>query len=1085
MGGMPSSPEARKMRRTPASRRKPYFFLSFLFIFPVFLVPADARTGRGYHTDAKLAVMRNNLEKYGWAREERAAILAEADRWAGYDDERLRALVIPPQVPRGYEVHNMGCPLHGLEINRRRLYDWEIDFDRPFKIKCPVGGEEYPSNDFAAYLASGMKDRTLLAGGYADDGWGWRRADDPGRAYWFVAYYAHWSMVKFLFPAITALGKAALVAQDPEQAGRYAHKCGLLLWQLAVHYPGYDYNTQSREAREHNPRYTGKITNMIWEIWTPDSAGPAYDAVRPFLFEDRELQKLADLDGKGLDAFIRERLLMEAARCIHSGNGRIRGNYGVHQRSLLTLAAVLDEKEKHPTSKEMVDWVLANPRPVTDGDMGLIDALENLVYRDGMPFESPGYNHGWVSSLSDVAASLANMKVDVFRKPRFRKLLSWPFDITVAGKYEPPIGDTGDMFSRSRLLSPATCRQALPYVDDPRMACVIRRDAGGGRGLFLPPMDELLDRYPPGKTEPIGVRSVHFPGYGLASLQSGSEANRTASVLSYGDWRGHKHADQLNLLLYSWDNPLLCDVGYPEQTDAFNWKLHGFWTNTTCHNTVMVDATKMGRGPAKLHAYEPRGFAQVVDASAEAAYADKVSLFRRANIHVEASPTQSYVFDVFYVRGGKQHDFICMGPQADFFCDPALGPVQKKGTLAGEDVPFERFYDDPNYKDKPLGSVSYAGYRGSGFQYFYNAQRCALKGRGLAEWKLTEPGPDQDAKRAWRGVGLRAHMVGMDEEIIACDGNPQGYKHLPRSVKFLLRRRAGGNLCSRFVTVFEPYKDRSWIRSVGAARLEPEDGGAAAAVIELRDGSRHYCFHSLNPGRKYLLDGKVEVDGQAACLVLDGEGKVGRAMLLNGTRLACGNFVAVSEGLLKSRIVKIDYPEGIIEIADPILRKDSGVPRTVLVAMDAFADCVTMRKVLGARLFSTGGEDLIVGGGPVTSVAPDETRFITPVASPVAQAGMTVLNGRFEVQGKLKDGERWTLDRAGLPPLKAEDFPSGERGAAPRFSIVCAGPGDEVFFPSLVSFDGAADASREMAPAGARSPVHRTAQQDEAKTSGK
>ena len=41
----------------------------------------------------------------------------------------------------------------------------------------------------------------------------------------------------------------------------------------------------------------------------------------------------------------------------------------------------------------MVDWVLANPQPVTDGDMGLLDALENIVYRDGMPHESPGYNY--------------------------------------------------------------------------------------------------------------------------------------------------------------------------------------------------------------------------------------------------------------------------------------------------------------------------------------------------------------------------------------------------------------------------------------------------------------------------------------------------------------------------------------------------------------------------------------------------------------------------------------------------------------------------------------------------------------------
>ena len=664
----------------------PPVWLPPVCLFLAILVPADAKTGRTYYTDAKLAIMRSNLEKYDWAREERAGILADADRWAKYDDERLRTLVIPPQVPRGYEVHNMGCPVHGLEINRRRLYDWGVDFDRPFKIKCPVGGEEYPSNDFAAFLASGMKDRSLLTGDYADDGWGWHKEDDLTRAYWFVAHYAHWSMIKFLFPAITALGKAAVMAPDPEQAKRYAHKCALLIWQLAVYYPDYDYNKQSREAKEHNSRYTGKITNMIWEIWTPDSTGPAYDAVWPYLFEDKELQKLAGLDGKGLDAFIRERLLMEAARCIYSGNGRIRANCGVHQRSLLTLAAALDEKEKHPTSQEMVNWVLANPQPVTDGDMGVLDALENLVYRDGMPFESPGYNLGSVVSLSDVAAALTDLDVNLFQKPRFHKLLSWPFDITVIGKYEPPIGDTGDMFSQSGLLKPSTCRQALPYVQDPRLAYMIRKNPGGSRTLFSQPVDELLDQYPPEKMERIGIKSSHFPGYGLAFLQSGSEANRTASVLSYGDWRSHVHYDQLNLLLYSWDNPLLCDVGYPEQTDGFNWKLFGFWTNTTCHNTVMVDATRMGRGPAKLYAYEPNGFAQVVDASAEAAYEDKVSLFRRANIHVEVSPTQSYIFDVFYVRGGRQHDFICMGTQADFICGPELGPVQEKGTLAGPEV---------------------------------------------------------------------------------------------------------------------------------------------------------------------------------------------------------------------------------------------------------------------------------------------------------------------------------------------------------------------------------------------------------------
>ena len=66
--------------------------------------------------------------------------------------------------------------------------------------------------------------------------------------------------------------------------------------------------------------------------------------------------------------------------------------------------------------------------------------------------------------------------------------------------------------------------------------------------------------------------------------------------------------------------------------------------------------------------------------------------------------------------------------------------------------------------------------------------------------------------------------------------------------------------------------------------------------------------------------------------------------------------------------------------------------------------------------------------------------------------GMTMLNSRGEPQGRILDGERWTLDRAGRPALKPADFPPGAGGAGPRFSIAIAGPGDEVVIPDLVEF---------------------------------
>ena len=1009
---------------------------------------------RTYYTDAKLAVARSNIAKYDWARELRDQCLESAERWAGYRDEKLRTLVVPPQVPRGYQVHNFGCPIHGVKVHEQGLYKWIIDFDSPFKITCPVGGEEYPSNDFGAFLESGMKDRDLLTGPYADDGWGWHRPDDPEEAnYWFVAYYAHWSMRLFLMEAIANLGKAAILADDPDQARKYAHKCSLLLWQLSVHYPDYVHEKQSREGREHNPNYTGKLWNMIWEVTTPRVCGPAYDAIRPFLEDDTDLQELAGGSALEIDEVIRERLLREAARCITDGSHRIIGNYGSHQLSLLTLAQVMAEADVSPTTEEMIQYVLANPHLKRDTDMGLRDALENLVYRDGMPYESIGYNRGWVSSFTQMAAALVELGVDFFEDQRFRKLLTWAFDVRVAGGFTPSHGDTGDMFAVQDAWDAPVCRLALPRLRDPRMAWTIRSAASPGDDLFAEPADELLAELPD-EAPAMGVDSFHFPAHGLANLQCGSDGNRTAVSFFYGSHTHHAHCDQLDISLFSHGNALLTDIGYPEQTDAFNHRLAGFFVNTVAHNTVVVDAAKQGRGPGKLHAYEPNGFAQFVDASCGGAYSDRVSRYRRANMLVEVTPTRSYLFDIFYVRGGRQHDYFVHGTQADFSSDPPLGPVQQEGTLAGIDVPYEQFYDEPRLKDKPPGSVPYYGYRGSGYQFLTNVQKAPLRGKATGEWRLTEPLEGQP-DRPWEGIGLRAHLVGNDEELIACDGPVQKYQYLPDTVKFLLRRREGEGLASTFVTVFEPYRGTPWIDSVLPVRIDPDDGQAAAAVVRLADGSMHYLFHSLDLVQKYVLDAKVEVTGQAACLCLDESGTPVRAMLLNGAALSLGQFSLESRGLRRSTIVSVDYGNGLIEIADPILNDGLLPGEVVLVAPDTFADSLTLHRVIDGTHFSIGDEDLRVAGGPVLEVRPDENQILSSVPNPHARLGMTVLNSRQEPQGRLaeKTESGWALDRAGLGPLNQEDFPRGAGDSAPRYSVVVAGPGDTIAVPNLAQFE--------------------------------
>lgn len=1008
---------------------------------------------RTYFNETRIQTMRTNLATYEWARLQRDEAVSKADKWAAYSDERLRSLVIPPLVWRGYDVHPEGCPVHGKEIYSKGGYPWIIDFDRPFKVKCPVGGEQYPSNDFAAYFATGMTDKSLLTGDYADDGFGWHKPGDPGSAkYWFVAYYAHWSMQKFLTEAMINLSSAILFLEDTDRARAelYAHKLAVLLHEMAKYYPDYDYKTQSREDAEINPDYRGKITNFIWECGWPEVFAKAYDSLKPYLAGDSQLQKETGKSAADIDAFIRERTLRHAAKEIMDGTGRIRGNYGTHQRTLLFVAQAMDEKSVPPTSRDMIRWVNENGFPVSIRDLGLRDALVNLTYRDGNPPESFSYNEDWMDNLTEVAETLAETAgINYFENPRFQKALLWPYDILLAGRISPPFGDVGGIFGAAGHWSPEQCQRALRCLKnpDPRFAWGMKGTKPEHFDIWSPAVEPILAEFA-NKPEPrVGLDSVLFPGYGIATLQAGDPNNRTASCLAYGANPNHSHYDQLNMVLYAEGNLLLTDLGYPDQMDGFNPRLTGYHNNTIAHNTVTVDARKQSRKPGSIHAYCRNRFVQVADMSCEGAYEGTVSLYRRANILVEASPEHSYLFDVFYVRGGRQHDYALHGTQADFFCQPALGPVQTQGTLAGVDVPYQEMYDDLTMKGKPVGSVNYTPYAGSGFQFLTNIQRAPLDGIAVCEWKLTEPLKGQP-QRPWEGIALRAHLLGTNEELIACDGPVQQYEYLPKTVKCVIRRRIGDNLQSRFITVLEPYKGSPWIKAVSPVKITPDDGQVAAALVELTDGSKHYVFHSLNPEGSYRLDGRVSVSGQAACLALDAQGRPVRSVLLNGRKLSYGDYVVEGRGIRHSRIAAVDYRRGVIELADPVVPSDLGPDNVVLVRNKGFSDCVTARRMLDSRTFSVGDEDLRVAGGPVTELKPDE--ITTSARNLFALPGHTLTNGSYQPLGRLTEKRPAGWMVRGYKPLTWDDFKTAPGDTSPRYYVVMAGPGDDVWIPDCV-----------------------------------
>lgn len=1001
-------------------------------------LPAWSKTVRNYYTADRIAIMQQNIAQYDWAQKERDRIIKEADRWAAVDDERLRELVPPPQVPRAAVVAINQCPVHGQEVLKAAsMYGWKMDFEHPYKVVCPVGGESYPSNDFYAYLKSGMQDKSLLTGDYVDDGRGYRKSPDDKYKYWFVGYYAHWMVRNWLHPALRNLSEAYVMTGD----AKYAHKCALLLWQLATYYPDYQYEKQSSYGEEVDHSYKGRLLYHTWETWTVEEAALAYDAVFPALAGDVELQKLAGLDAAGVQKHLEDRLLRVMADDIISGSHIIQGNWGMHQKAALLVALALDTKEGKPTSQQIVDWVVGNPVPSDMyTDAGFSDMLVNLIHRDGIPFESPSYNCGWMVNLADIADLLVLNGVDFWKDPRFRSIYQAPIDMLAAGNATTPLGDSNNMFSGGLGTSAPYVEKAWAHTRDPRQAKVMVQTGGTdqfSRDLFSPYHGDEIIKQANDVPAPVGAQSSLLPGLGFLTLQAG-KTNPMALSLYYGYYVGHSHFDLLNLDLYGYGWPLTPDLGYPETADTYDPRRFGFLAHTVVHNTCMVDASRSELGRGKLVAFHPGSFAQLAEVTDNEAYPGKVQDYRRTVMLIDADPEHAYTVDIFRVAGGKQHDLVVHGTEAEFSSNLPLSEPRAEGTLAGPDVPYGIFYDDETLKDGKYGHYYY-NYKGSAFQWLYNVQQTDLRAGAPAvadawvQWK-TNRDPSLFPKEAVRGAILRSHLVPDDETVFACDGTPQRRPQFPEKLKWVVRRRTGENLKSAFVTVDETFVGTPVIAGVRRLSVEPAQG-AVAIEVRLAD-RRDVIFSATDLQREHVIEGNIRVRGRAAVLSFDGRDRAQSIRLFDGESVRWGDSSMTGGGLRQVKIASVDYARGVVTL-DRYCLTASDEGQCVPVLGPTHEATVRIEKVLAPNQFSCASQDLRTGRGMVVSAEGNTIKTNSPLY--FVEPGMTAAdeNGKPLARVKSAKGLEVEFDQ----PLPAA-LPDADKDGVGRFTIMAIGPGD-------------------------------------------
>jgi len=913
----------------------------FAFI-KVNLAEEAMKTRPTIYTPEKRAAMMENAQSEQFYEHTRDT-LAKADFYVENIDA-LYDMVVAEGLPRYYFVGSQRdpdrhlCKYCGTNLwEEYGRYSWLTDpFGHPWKIQCPDCERRFPSNDFAGYYKLGLDERgvflpalakekndALVQAGedgylknilYPEKGEGWGVDDgfgyytghvyDNGDAerHTYIAYYIHdgvWGGARWhedsVRAALLALKDAYLYTGDE----KYGRAGGILLNRIADFYPDFDWSLWNG-VRGFNA--SGTILDTVWGNGIATDFCLAYDAFFPAIDEEMRLN-------------VENGILRTVYRFVL--NGQISGNFGMKQRSVTAAAVVLDTL---PETGEWLDWVMAS------GGGGVAEKLIDVVDRDGMGDEAaPNYNSIWVDLLVDMAELLDGYDTypaaDLYKNPKFVQMLYAQVPVILASYYTAQIGDGGLTANPGFTLGTKLAMTAYRFTDDPVFAQFLYLANGNSaKGLSegisvknpLQIQDDILRVIE--EHGAFDLPSQMMAGYGFVALRQNPSND---FWMYFGITSGHGHMDSLNLGFDAYGLNMAPDLGYPE--DTWHNPNGAQWSNATLsHNTVMVDGqtqlknreVKQGR---PLH-FDDSGRVKLMDVDASDAYA-QTSKYRRTIVMIEVDDQASYGVDFFRVTGGNDHIYSFHSQSDEIFATENLALVpQATGTYASPNIPWG---NDPGTVDT---RVNYSDlHYPPGFSWLDHVRRAKNPGGSFAV--------DFAVKDFW-GVledseGLHLRMTQLNDfdldEVAIARGYPPKLAGNPEYLEYVLARRTGKNLDSLFTTVFEPYREERYIKTIEgtsqsvkithtSGRVDvieymPEGGGIIRVSIYAPDGELEYRYTngalaytgkivsftqelSLENSIAVKIDQAIDLNALAGQYIyIDNDGKQNAAYMIEGARL--------------------------------------------------------------------------------------------------------------------------------------------------------------------------------------------------------
>ena len=812
-------------------------------------------------TPEEIEQAKRNIEVADWARawfESRKRI---ADYVVSQPADYAERMI--PDLTPGFD-YAFTCPNCVGEKSQEAACRAVWSFRNPDELRCPSCGQVYPSDDYleTATLVCPRSGQSFTY--YLNEAERAHADDRSGKhAYHWVGKPMHVSFVGvirerkviFMIGAVKSLaftyrftGEAAYAARAKECLVRVAdcyrnwlyHDYWDSIADCDPMYAAYHDRDLPLEWKRHLcagafAKDTAERAAMLQNYWGAGRAHPSCDVATYLadislaydLIHDAQNQDGSPLWSEEDRAKVERDLIMEwlmGAEPFLGGPGEATNTNNKAGRVYYPMAAVAK-------CLGITDWADTALR-------GFEAQCERSLAYDGFSHESPAYTFSsasYIGGLLGVAESLHGLQwpqdfgrrsgtVDLYAGGgRLRLLMLAMVDHLLPDGRLPPLADTPVTNRPSRHLVDIGFKR-LPdeYANLFRVAgrwskpseyAVLHLDASA----VETEADDEVELDPP---------EIYFPSLMTAILRHGRGPEGTALALTFSPDGGHRHYDNLALFYTDRGHTILGDQGYIGDTPMNRWI-----RSTASHNLVVVDDLEQlkrkgdQRRCPKLHLIATSPKASVAEASS--LVYPQCDQYRRTVALVKGPGAETFVVDLFRVRGGKKHAYRVFSELA------ASDAPQGELRLEGLDMPPEPLLPQVGGSTKPEDIFGLRDHRSN-----------------------DDPPPTWQAIWSQSDRSYRLWSLSRVDRVEASNGPGQEHrKQIGRRVRYVDAVRTGDGLASVFVAVHEPSGPGGEWPIHSASRLEvPDEAGPEAVAVKIDSDWGQYLVLSD-------FAGPAEIDG--------------------------------------------------------------------------------------------------------------------------------------------------------------------------------------------------------------------------------